>query len=53
MTLISQCAAAVVVVDIVERNLQKENRLPFPCEDKLRTSPRGRSADTLKIIKHS
>lgn len=38
VAMISECAAAVIVVDIVERNLTKENRRPFPCEDVLKQS---------------
>lgn len=33
MAMISECAGAVIIVDIVDRNLSKENRRPLPCED--------------------
>lgn len=35
MSLIAECGAACVVTDIVKRNLDKENRRPLVCEDKV------------------
>jgi len=36
LTLVAECSAACVVVDIVEKNLHKDKRIPFPCEELLR-----------------
>lgn len=36
ITLIAECGAACVVVDVVQRNLDKENRQALPCEDALK-----------------
>lgn len=36
ITLIAECGAACVVADIVQRNLEKEHRLPLACEDAMR-----------------
>lgn len=35
MTMVAECGAACVVVDIVKRNLDKTNRHPLACEDAL------------------
>lgn len=50
MTVVSRCAAATVVRDIVERNLEKDNRTPFPCEDMLSTSA---GDGDMKQVKHA
>lgn len=36
LTLICECAAAIVVLDIVQRNLEKDNRRALACEEVLR-----------------
>lgn len=41
LILIAECAAAVLVVDIVQRNLEKDNRLPLTGEHVLKSPPRN------------
>lgn len=36
LTLVAECSAACAVVDIVEKNLHKDNRIAFPCEGLLK-----------------
>lgn len=35
MILVAECGAACVVIDIVQRNIEKENRKPLACEEAL------------------